>query len=733
MSQETLIQLSLVILFLPLLSFILLLAFGKRLPRNGDYIANGILFIALLLSFVVMFVKFGIVNDPIAGFPDAPIQSNTTWVDFKSNITVFGTVIPLKVELGIMIDNLTGVMLVVVTLISFLVHFFSIGYMKGDAKYSRYFAYLGFFSFSMLGIVLTNNLLMMYVFWELVGISSYLLIGHWYENEGPAYASKKAFIVNRIGDVGMWIGIMMIFVNFGSLRFDTIFEHISAGHLPYSSSGWLTIGGVLIFCGAIGKSAQFPLHTWLPDAMEGPTPVSALIHAATMVAAGVYLVARVFPMLSGDALFIIAIIGATTAFISATIAIAQNDIKKVLAYSTVSQLGYMIMALGVGAYTAAVFHLATHAMFKACLFLGSGSVIHAMHHSLHHINDHHTDAQDIRNMGGLRKKMPVTFVTFLIATLAISGVPLFSGFLSKDEILASTWALGSLRGGFAVVIPYIGFGVASLTAFYMFRLVILTFLGKPKREDVFKHIKESGFTMVMPLVVLATLSAWVWFSFNPFGAVSGWFMNTVKTPVTVTADHWYQFGHHEMNTSNSEIHQAVQETKEVPASIKHENPMQVELEHKIHASHLPAMITSLLVAGLGILIAFLVYFKKIIDVDKVAERLRPLYLFLLNKWYFDEIYEKWIVVPFLLLTTKVMNWFDMYIIDGAVNGTAKVTVVASTVSGWIDKYVVDGVVNFTAYFTGFFGLFFRKFQTGKVQTYIVFVVIGVVILFYAFY
>ena len=287
-------------------------------------------------------------------------------------------------------------MLVTVYIISFVVHVFSIDYMKGDKRYNRYFAYLGIFTFSMNGIVLTHNFLMMYIFWELVGLSSYLLIGFWFEKKSASDAAKKAFIVNRIGDIGMLIGILMIFTNYHTFTFDKIFLAISNGHLPFNSGFWLTVTGILLFCGAVGKSAQFPLHVWLPDAMEGPTPVSALIHAATMVAAGVYFITRIFPILSGDALFVIAIIGAISAFIPATIALTQNDIKKVLAYSTISQLGYMIMALGVGAYTFAFFHLITHAFFKACLFLGSGSVIHSMHHE-----------QDIRKMGGLRKKMPI--------------------------------------------------------------------------------------------------------------------------------------------------------------------------------------------------------------------------------------------------------------------------------------------------------------------------------------
>ena len=462
MTQELLLQLSTAILLLPLFSFLLLIFFGKKLPRQGDVIATSILGLSLLMSVGILFTK-------LIFFHDELLNYTFTWVDFK---TVAG-IGHLKLDLGIMIDNVTAIMLVVVTLISFLVHLFSTAYMSGDIRYSRYFAYLGFFSFSMLGIVITNNFFMMYVFWELVGISSYLLIGHWYEKKSASDASMKAFIVNRIGDVGMFIGINILWANFHTLTFEGIFSAIANGHIPFDSNPWLTAAGILIFCGAVGKSAQFPLHVWLPDAMEGPTPVSALIHAATMVAAGVYLIARVFPMMTADALVFIAYIGAITAFIAATIAIAQNDIKKVLAYSTVSQLGYMVMGLGVGAYTAGFFHLVTHAAFKAGLFLGSGSVIHAMHKALHHQDDHHTDAQDIRNMGGLKKKMPITFWAFVVYTLAISGVPLTSGFLSKDEILAGTLAFGNLTGH--TLIPIIGFLVAGLTAFYMFRLVILTF------------------------------------------------------------------------------------------------------------------------------------------------------------------------------------------------------------------------------------------------------------------
>jgi len=732
MTENALLILTLIILFIPLASFILLLAVGRRLPRQGDTIATGLMFLGLGLSLLLLIVVLNRpVADAIPGFPVEPMQLTFQWVDFNSTMSILDTEVPLRIELGIMIDNLVAIMLVVVMLITALVHLFSIGYMRGDAKYCRYFAYLGLFAFSMLGIVVTNNLLMMYASWELVGLSSYLLIGFWYEKPKPAYAGTKAFLVNRVGDIGMWIGILVIFAGYGTFRFDEIFAAISLGQLPFASDAWLTAAGILIFLGAVGKSAQVPLHTWLPDAMEGPTPVSALIHAATMVAAGVYLVARVFPMLTGDALLVIAVVGTTTAFVAATIAIVQYDIKKVLAYSTISQLGYMIMALGVGAYTAGFFHLVTHAMFKACLFLGSGSVIHAMHNSLHRLHDHDTDAQDIRNMGGLIRKMPVTFATFLVATLAISGAPLFSGFLSKDEILAAAWAFGSLNGSLATAIPWVGFTVATLTAFYMFRLLFLTFLGDAKRADVHEHIRESPYTMKIPLIVLAVLSLWFFYSWNPFSGFTGWFEQSIHTPVTVTGGKWYNFPVMEHAfTSPRWDEPGIVDTY---SSLLAEKTTQEALEVAVHKSHLPAMITSLLVATLGILLAFLVYHMKVIDTKRLAKRYRRLYDFLMNKWYFDEIYEKWIVVPFVHAVSKSMAWFDSTIVDGIVNGAATITEWQSRVSGFFDKWVVDGLVNLSAYMVGFGGIVLKKTQSGRIQTYIAWILAGVVVLIFAFF
>jgi NADH-quinone oxidoreductase subunit L len=747
LSPDLLLRLSLTVLLLPLGSFLLLIFLGKRLSRQGDWLGTSVLFICLAISIFIAYAKLSFFNEDL--------QFTFKWLDF-GNVPLIGN---LTISLGLIVDNLSAIMMVVVCIVSAFVHLFSVGYMHGDVRYSRYYAFLGLFTFSMLMIVLTNNFFTMYVGWELVGLSSYLLIGHWYEKKSASNAAMKAFIVNRIGDIGMFTGILILYFTFRTFGFREIFAMIAAGKIPMDSGAWMTAAGILIFCGAVGKSAQFPLHVWLPDAMEGPTPVSALIHAATMVAAGVYLIARTFPIMTADALTVIAYIGAITAFISATIAMAQNDIKKVLAYSTISQLGYMVMGLGVGAYTAGFFHLTTHAMFKAGLFLGSGSVIYAMHHALHQQGDHATDPQDIRNMGGLRTKMPITFYTFLIYTLAICGVPFTSGFLSKDEILAGTLAFGHLSGHY--LIPIIGFLVAGLTAFYMFRLLIITFFGEHKDANRTHHLHESPKTIVIPLVVFAVLCFFAFFSFNPFGATSGWFYHAIERPLSV-----------------------------VPENVRAvSNGL---FEEEAHGNHGLAILLSLTVAAIGILIAFATYYWKKINADTIAERFHGVHTFLVKKWYFDEIYGA-VVVGGLHALTRILRWFDDVVVDGLVNGTAGWTraivfgytehvkekkqsallflvvgivvsiLVAVLVGQWLwtaggaatgiiagllcggltlfffwggaggfDKYVVDGMVNGVGYFTGFFGMLFRKLQTGRVQTYIILVLVGFMILFYIF-
>jgi NADH-quinone oxidoreductase subunit L len=510
----------------------------------------------------------------------------------------------------------------------------------------------------------------------------------------------------------MFAGILILFLTYNTFSFDTIFQSIGAGILPFNSDFWLSVTGILLFMGAIGKSAQFPLHVWLPDAMEGPTPVSALIHAATMVAAGVYLTIRIFGLLTADAMMFIAVIGMLSAFIPATIALTQNDIKKVLAYSTVSQLGYMVMALGVGAYKFAFFHLVTHAFFKACLFLGSGSVIHAMHHE-----------QDIRNMGGLRKKLPLTYATFLISSLAISGIPLTSGFLSKDGILASAFAFGSLTGYWIFAI--VGFLVALMTAFYMFRLIIITFHGEPKDHHKYEHAHESPFVMVMPLVVLATLSIFIFYTPNPLSADQGWFFNKWINAPELHAPNSTRFDFMQSEFTTETGHDSEQHSAhgEITYSEAYTDAM--------HSAHYLAMIISEVVALMGIFFAFFFYQWKKVDADKLTASIKPLYNFSLNKWYFDEFYHKTFVAGLLGLS-KIIYWFDAKIVDGIVNGSAEVTRRVSFFIGGFDKYVVDGLVNLSAYLSGFIGLIFRRVQTGKVQTYLVLVIFSLIILLFLF-
>ena len=460
----------------------------------------------------------------------------------------------------------------------------------------------------------------------------------------------------------------------------------------------LTVAGILVFMGAVGKSAQFPLHIWLPDAMEGPTPVSALIHAATMVAAGVYMIVRIFPILTPDALEIIAYVGGITAIMAAIIAITQNDIKRVLAYSTVSQLGYMIMALGVGAYQAGFFHLTTHAMFKACLFLCSGSVIHAMHHALHEIKDHDTDPQDMRNMGGLKDKMPITFWTMMIATFSISGVPFFSGFLSKDAILAGTLSYYHLHQGWTLFLPIAGFGAAAITAFYMFRLIFLTFFGKPSHEKLNSHIHESPLTMTFPLILLSVLSFALIFTLpstvNPLDS-HGWLTQAVPM-----ID----------NEAGLDMH---------------------SVEEGIHNAHNSAMLISLAVAAIGIILSILFYLLKKIHAAKVSRvfNIIKLYNISYNKFYIDEIYNIIIYKPFLALSW-ICSKFDWNIYDQKfIDGWGWLTIKLSDKSGeidytWLDQKVVDGFGNITQYF----GKNLKSTQNGVVQNYLLGGLLGVLFL-----
>jgi NADH-quinone oxidoreductase subunit L len=658
------------ILLLPLAGFALQVFFGRYLPRKGDWLSTGLIGVSLALSIVALAQTLGVAD------PGLRHEFRWGWIDLGR----------FQVVMGMLFDNLTAVMLMVVTIVSFLVHLFSIGYMHGDVRYGRYFGYLGLFSFSMLGIVLCDNLLALYIFWELVGLSSYLLIGHWFEKKSASDAAKKAFLTTRIGDVGMFIGIMILYAETGSFRYDEVFSAVANGEI---SGGLLTAAGIAIFFGAVGKSAQFPLHVWLPDAMEGPTPVSALIHAATMVAAGVYMVGRLFLLFSPDALLFIAYTGLATAVIAASIAIVQTDIKKALAYSTIPPLGYMMAALGVGGYTAGLFHLMTHAFFKALLFLGSGSVIHALH------------SQEMPEMGGLKRKMPTTFWTFLIATLAISGVPGLSGFFSKDAILAQALAFG-MENPSHMVIFLLLLATAGATAFYMFRVVFLTFLGEPRDRHKFEHAHESPLTMTVPLVALAVLSlgsAW-----------GGWFQKLIVAPDLASfRAHGEMLGH-------------------AAAAAGAHGETAHGSEHGAHAAHTIAMITSILAAGIGIALSWAFYGSRRFSAEAARLRFAGLHRLLSRKYYMDEIYMAGVIQPALALS-RACGRFDLKVIDGAVNGSAWLTRTFSWLIGIFDNRVIDGMVNGVADVTRAWGAQFRKVQTGRIQNYLLgFVAVALVLL-----
>jgi NADH-quinone oxidoreductase subunit L len=515
-----------------------------------------------------------------------------------------------KATFGLYLDPLSSVMILVVTGVGFLIHVYSIGYMHDDPNYSRFFAYLNLFIFSMLILVLANNYLLMFVGWELVGLCSYLLIGFWFEKKSAADAGKKAFIVNRIGDFGFLIGIFTLFVLFGSVHYQEIFSKAST-----AAPAMITIACLWLFCGAVGKSAQFPLYVWLPDAMEGPTPVSALIHAATMVTAGVYMVARSSPLysLSETALTVVAITGTFTAIFAATMALVQYDIKRVLAYSTVSQLGYMFMALGFGAFSAGIFHLMTHAFFKALLFLCAGSVMHAMHNEV-----------DFRKMGGLKEPLKQTYLRFLIGGLAIAGIVPFAGFFSKDAILLAAF-IHKPFGAFWII----GVITALMTAYYTFRVIYRVFFVQPKDPHAIEHAHESPPVMMIPLTVLMILSAVGGLVGTPWSDMFGHFLEPVFPKV-----------HHEISHS---------------------------LENGL-------MGTALLIALIGILIARFFHYKK----PEVAERLvaengfiKSVHNILYHKWYVDELYDALFVKPILWIADRVFyRTIDVNIIDGIVNDVA---------------------------------------------------------------
>ncbi|TKB94680.1 MAG: NADH-quinone oxidoreductase subunit L [Nitrospira sp.] len=601
---------------LPLVSFLILGLFGHWIKNSAHLVAVPAVLVSWLLSLLVF---FDVANGHQTSFP------LYTWLTSGM----------LDIHIGFSIDRLTAVMLLLVTTVSSLVHIYTIGYMRGDPGYARFFSYIALFTFSMLMLVMADNLLQLFVFWEAVGLCSYLLIGHWYDRPTACAAATKAFIVNRVGDFGFMLGLLLVWYSFGSLDYQEMFPraHESAGDVmnvlgPFGGT-WdvsvLTLICLLLFTGAIGKSAQVPLHVWLPDAMEGPTPISALIHAATMVTAGVFMVARLAPLynLSPTAMTVVAITGGATMVVGATIALTQTDIKRVVAYSTVSQLGYMIMACGLGAYASGMYHLLTHGAFKALLFLGCGSVIIALHHE-----------QDMQRMGGLKDKLPVTYWTFVIGSLALAGFPLTSGFFSKDDLLISAWSAGPL-GQFLTIL---GLVTALMTAFYSFRLVFVTFWG-PSHVDPHHagHIHESPKTMTLPLIILAMLSI-----------ATGY------------------LGIPEFLGPMFDTH---------PGGAAHEGGVGISI-----------MAVATAMGLIGIAGAYYVYVLHPTLPDRFARQWQSLYRASLNKWYVDEAYDRVIVRPTFYAATELWKRVDVNVVDGAVNGVAR----AIAWGGWLLRLMQSG-------------------------------------------
>jgi NADH-quinone oxidoreductase subunit L len=792
----------------PLASFWAILAFGSKMGKGGEiaaYVATGAISVSLLLSLVALGIWISSHGVGVAHHPEAsgPAHDNADQTSSATShegehdnhhdprpsvytgnwytLAEFPRDGKLRLTIDYYIDALTICMFAMVTLVSTCIHFYSIGYMHEElhkvtdhevtrrdgsplqrrGRYHVFFQYLSLFCFSMLGLVVSGNLAMTFVFWELVGICSYFLIGFYLERKSASNAANKAFVVNRIGDFGMIIGLMAIWASLGTFAYgdiegehglfslvrpgpdahplgrahayqlvvpdemvklaaadevaalvraappgatetsieDAIKERIPQWRDPAQSStrgglgyGLLIVAGIGVFCGCVGKSAQFPLHTWLPDAMEGPTPVSALVHSATMVAAGVYLVARFYPVFTPEVLLVIAIVGCVTLFMAATIAITATDIKRVLAYSTVSQLGYMMMALGLGGWLAGVLHLITHAFFKSLLFLCSGSVIHAVH------------TNEMPLMGGLRKKMPWTAYTMLVGCLAIAGagIPLvigpsgigLSGYYSKDAILEQAMSFMNANATWGPLFFYTAAGGAAITAFYMFRLWYMTFAGSPRDQHRFRHAHESPAVMVVPLVILAVFAVGVaWPALNlshlleqarPAGTAA-------KAPGVLV----------EMTWPN---------------------------EHDAHTQAIvvPATLIAFVTALAGFLLATVFYGWRVLSADEARRYFQPIYRFLWNKWWFDELYDFLFVRPTLAIC-RFAAATDRRLIDGIVDGLAWSTRKFADMWDWVaDRIIVDGFVNWFADTTYRLGLMLREIQTGKIRQYVMFIVVGTV-------
>ncbi len=690
-----------IILFAPLVGAIIA-GFGWRIigDKGAQWLTTGLLFLSALLSWIVF---LGL---------DASVTQHIQILRFIESGA-------LSADWAIRLDRLTAIMLIVVTTVSALVHLYSMGYMAHDENFKetesyrpRFFAYLSFFTFAMLMLVTSDNLVQMFFGWEGVGLASYLLIGFYYRKPSANAAAIKAFVVNRVGDFGFALGILALFFLTDSIRFDDIFAaapDLATTQLTFLWADWnaANLIAFLLFVGAMGKSAQLFLHTWLPDAMEGPTPVSALIHAATMVTAGVFLVCRMSPLMeyAPDAMNVVVFIGATTAFFAATVGLVQNDIKRVIAYSTCSQLGYMFVAAGVGVYSVAMFHLLTHAFFKAMLFLGAGSVIHGMHHE-----------QDMRNYGGLRHKMPKTFWAMLIGTLAITGVgvPLttigFAGFLSKDAIIESAWA--GTQGGYAFWMLVIA---AAFTSFYSWRLMFMTFWGKPRGDKhTHEHAHESPMVMLVPLGVLAlgaVFSGMIWYGsfFGDHAQVNRFFGIPEQHAAAAEGAEHGEEGAMAADAGNADEAAPTGDdlaTGAAPAMAQQGAIYMAPDNHVMDdAHHSPAWVkVSPFIAMLGgLLVAYWFYIVNPALPRKLAENQRPLYLFLLNKWYFDELYDVIFVRPAKAIGRFLWRRGDGGVIDGTLNGVAM------------------GIVPFVTRLAG-------RAQSGYIFTYAFAMVIGIVVL-----
>ena len=660
----------------PFAGALLMLLFGKRLPKS---VVNVICPGAVLVSFIF---SLGAVLQ-LAGLPERVHEVVLyTWLPGSVFHMTNGQMGTFQADWGFLLDPLSSVMILVVTGVGFLIHVYSTGYMAHEGGYYRFFGYLNLFMFSMLTLVLGNNYLLLFVGWEGVGLCSYLLIGFYFLRTSATKAGMKAFIVNRIGDAGFVLGMLLLLATFGSLRFTRVFETVKSlvdGGQLHVGDATVTLMTLLLFVGATGKSAQVPLYVWLPDAMEGPTPVSALIHAATMVTAGVYMVARsnLLFSLAPTTMAVVAAIGAFTAIFAATIGIAQNDIKRVLAYSTVSQLGYMFLACGVGAFGAGVFHLMTHAFFKALLFLGAGSVIHSL-----------SGEQDMRKMGALAGKIPKTHWTFMFASLAIIGTPLFSGFFSKDEILWRAWTSNP-------ILWVVGFITAGLTALYIWRLVFLTFYGKSRVDhEVEHHIHESPPSMWIPLACLAVLSL-----------IGGWIGWPSIIGGSNHLEHWLE-----------------------PVFENGSKLLAAEGGHSSFEEML-FMTLSVAMAGAGVAIAYYFFLKNPAASDSVATSLSGVHKLLQNKYYVDEVYTAVFVEGLAKGGGTVLGQVDAEVVDGGVNGAGWLTRFSSSISIWWDTWIIDGAVRLSSLLVKLSSYPVRIVQTGRVQAYALFVVVGALAFF----